>query len=75
MHDHEDALETGIDEPIHTDPVVRSRMSECTISTCEHGCKYYHDRKTGLMVLGHNSNYGCRVTQADILESKRKIDA
>ncbi|QJD49626.1 hypothetical protein HWD32_gp49 [Gordonia phage Secretariat] len=71
---HEEAVEKGIDEPVHEDIVVRSRMSECTISDCPNGCKYYHDSKTGYVALGHNPSYGCKITKSDI-QAKEKVSA
>lgn len=59
-------LERGTDEPLVEDSDILGRMVESHVSDCEHGCKYYLDPVTGLMVLGHNSNYGCKKTKGRI---------
>ena len=72
MHDHVNAMERGIDEPLVDDSEIRGRISECTISDCQFGCKYYHDPVTDLVVLGHQRSYGCKRTKADILANPRE---
>lgn len=52
--------ETSINEPIHPDMSVRSRMVEVAIGDCKYGCKIYADPRSNLRVLAHNSTYGCR---------------
>lgn len=52
--------ETSINEPIHPDMSVRSRMTEVALSDCEFGCKIYADPKSNVRVLAHNAVYGCR---------------
>ena len=51
--------ETSVNEPIHPDITVAARMREFALSTCEFGCKLYRDPLSNVVVLGHNSNYGC----------------
>lgn len=58
--------ETGIDEPIHPDPEVAARFREEFIADCPNGCKVYSDPRSDVLVLAHNSNYGCRIRKADI---------
>lgn len=52
--------ETSVNEPIHPDLEVASRFREKYLSNCEFGCKIYSDPKSAVLVLAHNSNYGCR---------------
>lgn len=63
-------MERGIDEPLVDDSDILGRMEELHVSTCSHGCKYYLDPETGLVVLAHNSNYGCRIRKADLLKNR-----
>lgn len=56
-------IERGTDEPLIDDSDILGRMEEIHVSTCPNGCKYYLDPETGLVVLGHNSNYGCKKTK------------
>lgn len=52
--------ETSVNEPLHPDPEVVSRMREVAIGDCEFGCKIYADPRSNVRVLGHNSNYNCK---------------
>lgn len=58
--------ETGIDEPLHPDPQVAARFREEHISDCVNGCKIYSDPRSDVLVLAHNSNYGCRIKKEDL---------
>lgn len=51
--------EESHDKPLHPDPDVASRMYEAYISNCEYGCKIYADPRSKVLILHHNSNYGC----------------
>lgn len=55
--------EVGISEPLHPDPMVASRFVEIGIdNSCGFGCKIYADPMSSVLVLAHNSAYGCRRT-------------
>jgi hypothetical protein len=58
--------EAGIDEPIHPDPTVRSRLFEAALSNCEYGCKIYGDPDSAVLILAHNSTYGCTRKAEDV---------
>lgn len=68
-------MERGTDESLVDDSDILGRMEELYVSSCQHGCKYYLDPETGLVVLSHNRNYGCRTRKADILVKNRTINA
>lgn len=57
--------ETGVDEPVSSMAMVFD-VHEHSVSDCEHGCKYYMSQDKFLVVLGHNSSYGCKKTKRDI---------
>lgn len=61
MQDLPVTYETSINEPIHPDMSVRSRMVEVALGNCAHGCKIYADPRSNLRVLAHNAVYGCRL--------------
>lgn len=63
-------MERGIDEFLVADSDILARLEELYVSNCEHGCKYYTDPETGLVVLGHNYSYGCRIRKADLLKNR-----
>lgn len=63
--------ERGIDEPIQIGTDVLFNLAEFGLSNCPHGCKVYLNSETGSMVVGHNPNYGCKITKADIENSKK----
>lgn len=60
--------ETGVDEAIHPDPEIAAGMSEIGLSkTCKYGCKLYKHPRAEVVVLSHNSSYGCKRTKAEIV--------
>lgn len=52
--------EVSINEPLHPDPTVATRMREFALGDCGFGCKVYADPRSDVRVLAHNSTYGCR---------------
>lgn len=52
--------EVGSNERIHPDPQVAARFVEKGLSDCEFGCKLYQDPKSTVVILAHNSTYGCK---------------
>lgn len=66
----ENAIETGINQMIHPNPNIRARLQEHSLSECQYGCKYYQDPKTKVVVLSHNSSYGCKRTKSMIEREK-----
>uniref|UniRef100_A0AAU8GPR0 Uncharacterized protein n=1 Tax=Gordonia phage Petito TaxID=3158876 RepID=A0AAU8GPR0_9CAUD len=63
-------MERGTDESLVDDSDILGRMEELYVSSCQHGCKHYMDPETGLVVLSHSSNYGCRIRKADLLKNR-----
>lgn len=51
--------EVSTGSPLHPDPTVASRMREFALSDCGYGCKVYADPRSKVLVLAHNSAYGC----------------
>ncbi|ADD81053.1 gp055 [Rhodococcus phage ReqiPoco6] len=75
MHHKEDrefTYEMGVDEPINPDPDIAGRMVEKAVSKCQYGCKLYEHPSAHVIVLSHNSSYGCKRTKDDILSDFTK---
>lgn len=51
--------EVSHNEPLHPDMMICVRMMEVGLSTCKYGCKIYKDPWSDVVVLAHNSAYGC----------------
>lgn len=51
--------EVSHNEPLHPDLDVAGRMYEAGLSTCAFGCKVYVDPWSDVVVVAHNSSYGC----------------
>lgn len=64
--------ETGVDEPLNPDPSIAAKMTEKAVSTCPYGCKLYEHPSAFVVVLSHNSSYGCKRTKVDILSDFTK---
>lgn len=75
--DREFTYETGTDEPLNPDPAIAASMTEHGVSKCENGCKLYKHPRADIIVLAHNSSYGCKRTKSHIVSefTEANIDA
>lgn len=67
MRKHKFTYETGVDEAIHPDREIAAGMSEIGLSECPYGCKLYKHPRADVIVLSHNSSYGCKRTKSRIV--------
>lgn len=64
---HKITYEVGVDEFLHPDWIISSRMEEFAVSDCQYGCKLYRDPQSSLIVLGHGESYGCKRSREEIM--------